>query len=82
MGHLIELMPEDRRNPSALGSEKISTSKLKIQLWRNRVDENWSVEINNKRYCLITFEIVKRLVAQALSDSKKSLSGRRTKRTQ
>jgi hypothetical protein len=74
MGHTGEYMPEDRRDkPSAL--------ELKIQLWRHPVDQNWSVKINNKRYGLITFEIVKRLVAQALSDSKKSLIKGRTNRT-
>jgi hypothetical protein len=74
-------MPEDRRNPSASGSEKISTSELKIQIWRNPIEQNWSLGINNKRYSSIPFEIVKQLVAQALSDSKKSLIERRTNRT-
>jgi uncharacterized protein (UPF0210 family) len=81
MGHSEESMPEDRRHPSALAREKISTSELKIQLSRNPVEQNWSVEINNKRYCLIPFEIVKQLVDQALSDSKKSLIERRAKKT-
>jgi hypothetical protein len=71
-------MPEDRRNPGALGKEKISTNELKIQIWRNSGDQNWSLEINNKRYCAIPFEVVKQLVAQALRDSKKSLIEQRT----
>jgi hypothetical protein len=74
-------MPEDRRNPGAIGREKISTSELKIQIWRNSGDQNWSLELNKKRYCSIPFEIVKQLVAQALRDSKKSLIERRTNRT-
>jgi hypothetical protein len=73
-------MSNDRHNPGALGREIISTSELKIQLWRNPVNQNWTVEINNKRYCLISFELVKRLVAQALGDSKKSLIEGRTNR--
>src|ERR1700733_10872219 len=65
-GYSGEHMSEDHRNTSALGRETISTSELKIQLCRNPVDQNWSVAINNERYRSITFESVKRLVAQAL----------------
>jgi hypothetical protein len=48
----------------------IETSKLNVNLWRNSQDR-WSVEINGTRHECITFEKVKKLVAQALSDSKK-----------
>jgi hypothetical protein len=47
------------------------TSKLNVNLWRNSLDRSWSVEINGTRHEFITFEKVKKLVAQALSDSKK-----------
>jgi hypothetical protein len=81
MGHSEESMPEDRRHPSTLGREKITASELKIQLSRNSADQNWSVEINNRRHCLIPFETVKQLVDQAISDSKKSLIERGAQKT-
>ena len=77
MGHSGEYKPENRGDPSALGRDQTSTIEVKIQLWRNPVSQNWNVEINNKHYSFINFEVVKRLVAQALSDSKKSLIERR-----
>jgi hypothetical protein len=80
MGYSGEYMPEDDRKPGALGREKLPTSELKIQVWRNSADQDWSLEINNKRYSSIPFEIVKQLVAQALSDSGKSLIERRNNR--
>jgi hypothetical protein len=81
MKHSEEYMPEDRRNPGPLGGQKISTGELKIQVWRNSADQDWSVEINNKRYSSMPFELVKQRVAQALKDAKKSLMERRTNRT-
>jgi hypothetical protein len=77
MDYSEEYMPDDGRNPGALGGEKLSTTELKIQVWRNSADQDWSLEINNKCYSSIPFEIVKQLVAQALSDSRKSLMERR-----
>ncbi len=73
-------MPEDRRNTGASGREKIFISELNIQILRNSLDQNWSLEINEKRYSSIPFEIVKQLVAQALREAKKSLIERRTNR--
>jgi hypothetical protein len=81
MGHSEEYMPVDRHNLGPSGGQKISTSELEIQVWRNSADQDWSVEINNKRYASIPFEVVKQRVAQALKDAKKSLMERRTNRT-
>ena len=81
MGHSEEYMPEDGRDPGALGREKLPTSELKIQVWRNSADQDWSLEINNKRYSSIPFESVRQLVAHAISDSRKSLLERRKNRT-
>jgi hypothetical protein len=47
--------------------------KLKIQLWRNPVENNWSVQVNDKRADFVTLERVKQLVAKGLSAAKKSL---------
>jgi hypothetical protein len=81
MGNSEEYMPEGRRNPGPSGEERLFTGDLKIQVWRNSADQDWSVEINNKRYSSIPFQTVQERVAQALKDAKKSLMERRTNKT-
>lgn len=85
MGHSIEFIHTDRAKPcvvaGALARKTILMTNLKIQLWRNPANDSWSVEINDKHYDFITFEMVQQLVAQALSDSKKSLVKREINKT-
>jgi hypothetical protein len=46
---------------------------LKVQLWRNSVERNWSVQVNGKRYDCVTLPFVRQLVKQGLADAKKVL---------
>jgi len=47
--------------------------QLIIQLWRNSAENNWSVQVNDKRYDFIALRCVEQFVAQGLTDAKKSL---------
>jgi hypothetical protein len=60
---------------TALGRKRPPLEKLKIQLWRNSAERNWSVQVNDKRYDSVTLIFVQQLVAQRLANAKKALIG-------
>jgi hypothetical protein len=47
--------------------------KVMIQLWRNRVERNWSVQVNDKRHDFVNLMFVRQFVAQGVEDAKKAL---------
>jgi hypothetical protein len=47
--------------------------KIKIQLWRNSAEQNWSVQLNDKHYDSVTLSFVEHFVALGLSNAKKAL---------
>jgi hypothetical protein len=53
--------------------------KIKIQLWRNSAERNWSVQVTDKRYDAVTLPFVQRFVTRRLADAKKSPVRRRQK---
>ncbi len=39
--------------------------EINVKLWRNYQDQNWSVEINGKRYESVSTELIQALVEHA-----------------
>jgi hypothetical protein len=55
--------------------------KFTIQLWRNSAEQNWTIQVNDKRHDFVTPTFMQQFVAERLADLKKALmetGGRRT----
>lgn len=39
--------------------------EINVKLWRNHQDQDWSVEINGKRYESVSIELIQELVEHA-----------------
>jgi hypothetical protein len=48
--------------------------EINVKIWRNRRKQDWSAEINGKRYKSMAIESIEELVKRALIDAKESLT--------
>jgi hypothetical protein len=47
--------------------------EIRVQLWRNEQEKNWTVEINGERFEKVAIEWIHELVHRALLDAEESL---------
>jgi hypothetical protein len=47
--------------------------EINVKLWRNHGQQDWSVEINGKRYESVAIELIEELMERALIDAEESL---------
>jgi hypothetical protein len=47
--------------------------EINVKLWRNNREQDWSVEINGKRYESVPIELIEELVERALIVAEESL---------
>jgi hypothetical protein len=56
--------------------------EISIKLWRNHLEQDWSAEINGKRYEYVAIELIEELVERALLRAEESLTQLVTRRAQ
>jgi hypothetical protein len=47
--------------------------EINVKLWRNNREQDWSVEINGKRYESVPIELIEELVERALIVAEESI---------